>query len=149
MEELKRLFNNNKKWVNNKLKKNPNFFTSLSKSHTPKYLWIGCSDSRVPANEIVGLDVGELLVHRNIGNLCPINDINYLSVLEYAVNFLKIKHVIVCGHYGCGGIKTAMGKPQNGTLDHWLKNIKDTYDDNKNELDKINYGTINELSKYY
>ena len=137
MRELKELFNNNRDWAFQKCKKDPDFFHKLSKSQKPKYLWIGCSDSRVPANEIVGLDAGELFVHRNIGNLFLHIDVNCLSVLEYAINFLKIKHVIVCGHYGCGGINTAMEEQKQGVVDHWLSSIRDIYATHKKELDLL------------
>ena len=137
MKELKLLFNNNRAWIEQKCEKNPHFFKDLSESQDPKYLWIGCSDSRVPANEIVGLEAGELFVHRNIGNLFPHTDINCLSVLEYAIDILKIKHVIVCGHYRCGGVKAAMEGQNQGVVDHWLRSIRDVYASNKAELDAI------------
>lgn len=137
MKELESLFSNNKNWVEKQLKIDTNFFNKLSKSQKPKYLWIGCSDSRVPANEIVGLKAGELFVHRNIGNLCLHVDVNCLSVIEYAIEILKIKHIIICGHYGCGGVKAAMKKQKHGVVDHWLRSLRDVYANNKKELEKI------------
>ena len=137
MKELNKLFENNKRWIEKKCEKDPDFFHKLSQSQNPKYLWIGCSDSRVPANEIVGLEAGELFVHRNIGNLFLHTDINCLSVLEYAIDELKIKHVILCGHYGCGAINAAMKEQKGGIVDHWLRSVRDLYAKNKQELDAI------------
>lgn len=137
MKELKTLFIKNQAWIAQKCEEDPNFFHNRSESQDPKYLWIGCSDSRVPANEIVGLEAGELFVHRNIGNLFPHTDMNCLSVLEYAINILKIKHVILCGHYKCGGIKAAMEEQKQGVVDHWLRSIRDLYTRHKDELDAI------------
>ncbi|MBN2479784.1 MAG: carbonate dehydratase [Parachlamydiales bacterium] len=137
MKELKKLFDNNRAWIAQKCEKDPSFFQNLSESQEPKYLWIGCSDSRVPANEIVGLGAGELFVHRNIGNLFLHTDINCLSVLEYAIDFLKIKHVILCGHYGCGGIQAAMEEQKQGVVDHWLRCVRDVYARNKEDLEAI------------
>ncbi len=131
------LFENNKKWVANKLKNNPQYFNQLSKGQTPEYLWIGCSDSRVPANEITGTQPGEMFVHRNIANMVVHTDMNLLSVLSYAVEVLKVKHIIVCGHYGCGGVLAAMGNKQYGLIDNWLRHIKDVYKIHHVELDKI------------
>ncbi|MBN4066899.1 carbonate dehydratase [Simkania negevensis] len=125
MKELPRLFKNNDLWVEQSLAKDPNFFNSLAKEQSPRYLWIGCSDSRVPANEIVGLEAGELFVHRNIANLCIHTDFSFLSVLEFAVVKLKVEHVIVCGHYGCGGILAALENEELGLVDNWLRNIRD------------------------
>lgn len=137
MKELKILFQNNKEWIALKCEKDPNFFRDLSESQDPKYLWIGCSDSRVPANEIVGLEAGELFVHRNVGNLFLHTDMNCLSVLEYAIDFLKIKHVILCGHYRCGGVKAAMQEQKQGVIDHWLRSVRDVYAQHKEELEAI------------
>lgn len=123
----KKILENNKKWVENSLSKDPNFFEDLAKGQTPPLLWIGCSDSRVPANEIIGAKPGEVFVHRNIANMVVHSDMNMLSVLDYAVNVLKVKHVIVCGHYGCGGVKAAMGNDSVGIIDNWLRHIKDEY----------------------
>lgn len=137
MKELKILFQNNAHWAAAKTADDPEFFTRLAKDQVPLYLWIGCSDSRVPANEIVSLEPGKLFVHRNVANLFPHTDINCLSVLEFAVDILKIQHVIVCGHYGCGGVKAAMEDHQLGLVDNWLRNIRDVYALNKKELDAI------------
>jgi carbonic anhydrase len=137
MRELKILFENNRTWVDARLGKDPEFFQQMAKAQDPRYLWIGCSDSRVPANEIVGLEPGELFVHRNVANLFPHTDFNCLSVLEYAIDLLQIKHVIVCGHYGCGGVKAAMQDHQLGLVDNWLRNIRDIYARYKDELDQI------------
>ncbi len=138
MKELKILFENNEKWAAGKIAKNPAYFRERAQDQDPLYLWIGCSDSRVPANEIVGLEPGELFVHRNVANLFPHTDFNCLSVLEYAIDLLKIKHVIVCGHYGCGGVKAAMQSHQLGLVDNWLRNIRDVYASSKEELEAIN-----------
>lgn len=132
-----RLLINNKKWVEDQLKKDPNFFNELSQGQNPEYLWIGCSDSRVPANEITGTKPGEIFVHRNIANMVNHTDMNLLSVLSYAVEILKVKHIIVCGHYGCGGVIAAMGNKQLGLIDNWLRHIKDVYRIHYKELDAI------------
>lgn len=132
-----KLLDNNKEWVKEKLKQNPNFFIDLSKLQAPEYLWIGCSDSRVPANEITGTQPGEVFVHRNIANMVVHTDMNMLSVLDYAVSVLGVKHVIVCGHYGCGGVLAAMGNKQFGLIDNWLRHIKDVYNMYRSELDAI------------
>jgi len=137
MQKLKILFQNNKDWVTNRLSKDPNYFRRMAEAQDPQYLWIGCSDSRVPANEIVGLEPGELFVHRNVANLCPHTDFNCLSVLEYAVDLLNIQHVIICGHYGCNGVKAAMEDHRLGLVDNWLRNIRDVYARYKNELESI------------
>lgn len=137
MQKLKILFENNLKWVSNKTGKDPLYFRNMADAQDPQYLWIGCSDSRVPANEIVGLEPGELFVHRNVANLFPNTDMNCLSVLEYAVDLIKIPHVIICGHYGCGGVKAAMEDHQLGLVDNWLRNIRDVYNRYKEELDSI------------
>ncbi|MBP9069949.1 MAG: carbonate dehydratase [Bacteroidia bacterium] len=132
-----KLLENNKTWVDEQLSKDPNFFADLANVQTPEYLWIGCSDSRVPANEITGTKPGEMFVHRNIANMVVHSDMNLLSVLSYAVEVLKVKHVIVCGHYGCGGIRAAMGNQQYGLIDNWLRHIKDVYRIHSKELDMI------------
>ncbi len=137
MQKLKHLFENNQEWVAGKLSKDSDYFRRMAEAQDPRYLWIGCSDSRVPANEIVGLEPGELFVHRNVANLCPHTDFNCLSVLEYAVDLLKIEHVIVCGHYGCSGVKAAMEDHCLGLVDNWLRNIRDVYARFKAELEKI------------
>ncbi|MWB96144.1 carbonate dehydratase [Flavobacterium sp. GA093] len=126
-EFYKQLLDNNKEWVEKSLAKDPNYFADLAKGQTPPVLWIGCSDSRVPANEIIGAKPGEVFVHRNIANMVVHSDMNMLSVLDYAVNVLKVKHVIVCGHYGCGGVKAAMGNMSVGIIDNWIRHIKDEY----------------------
>ncbi|MBL7857494.1 MAG: carbonate dehydratase [Cyclobacteriaceae bacterium] len=131
------LLEGNKKWVAEKTKADPEFFERLSKGQSPQVLWIGCSDSRVPANEITGTNPGEVFVHRNIANMVVHSDMNMLSVLDYAVNILKVRHVIVCGHYGCGGVKAAMENAQNGLVDNWLRHIKDVYRIYSDELNAI------------
>ncbi|WP_333599460.1 carbonate dehydratase [Flavobacterium sp.] len=133
----KKILDNNKQWVENQLKLDPNYFKDLSQGQNPPLLWIGCSDSRVPANEIIGAKPGEVFVHRNIANMVVHSDMNMLSVLDYAVNALKIKHVIVCGHYGCGGIKAAMGNTSIGIIDNWIRHIKDVYRLHHQELNAI------------
>ncbi len=130
----KQLLENNKKWVEDQLQLDPNFFNDLAKGQNPQLLWIGCSDSRVPANEIVGGKPGDVFVHRNIANLVIHTDMNMLSVLDYAVNALKVKHVIVCGHYGCGGVKAAMENNSIGIIDNWIRHIKDLYRIHQDEL---------------
>ena len=133
----KKILDNNKKWVENKLAKSPNYFKNLADGQNPPLLWIGCSDSRVPANEIIGAEPGEVFVHRNIANMVVHSDMNMLSVLDYAVNALKVKHVIVCGHYGCGGVKAAMENNSIGIIDNWIRHIKDVYRFHQKELDAI------------
>ena len=137
MDTYKELLSGNKRWVQEKLRQDPEFFERLSKGQNPEVLWIGCSDSRVPANEITGTAPGDIFVHRNIANMVVHSDMNLLSVLDYAVNILKVKHVIVCGHYGCGGVKAAMTNEQFGLVDNWLRHIKDVYRLHNKELDKI------------
>ena len=124
MKVLKQLFDNNRKWALNRVKSDPEFFNRLVHQQSPEYLWIGCSDSRVPANEIVGLLPGELFVHRNVANLVVENDLNCLSAIQFAVDVLKVKHIIVCGHYGCGGVKAVLDNIKIGLTDDWLKNLK-------------------------
>jgi len=122
---LDRLLQNNRAWAAERVKRDPTFFTRLEKQQAPEFLWIGCSDSRVPANEIVGLDPGELFVHRNVANVVVHTDLNCLSVLQFAVDVLKVKHVIVCGHYGCGGIRASLEKDAHGLIDNWLRHVQD------------------------
>jgi carbonic anhydrase len=131
------LLKNNKDWVQHKLDKDPEFFKRLEKGQQPPLLWIGCADSRVPANEIIGAQPGEVFVHRNIANMVVHSDMNMLSVLDYAVNHLKVKHVMVCGHYGCGGVQAAMKNQSIGLIDNWVRHIKDVYRFHKEELDAI------------
>lgn len=133
----KKILDNNKKWVEKQLALDPAYFKDLSKGQNPPLLWIGCSDSRVPANEIIGAKAGEVFVHRNIANMVIHSDMNMLSVLDYAVNVLKVKHVIVCGHYGCGGIKAAMNNDSLGIIDNWIRHIKDVYRLHKTDLELI------------
>jgi carbonic anhydrase len=131
------LLEGNKEWVDKRLQQDPLYFEKLSKGQSPQFLWIGCSDSRVPANEITNTNSGDIFVHRNIANMVVHSDMNMLSVLDYAVNILHVKHVIVCGHYGCGGVKAAMENEQFGLVDNWLRFIKDVYRTHSNELDGI------------
>jgi len=127
----------NKAWATEQVQIDPEFFSRLSHVQTPEFLWIGCSDSRVPADKITGTQPGEIFVHRNIANMVVHTDINLLSVLEYAVEVLKVKHIIVCGHYGCGGVKAAMGNQSLGIINKWLRSIKDVYRIHRDEIDKI------------
>jgi len=131
---LDQLKENNRSRAEGKLAVDPGFFKRLEGQQRPEYLWIGCSDSRVPANEIVGLDPGELFVHRNVANLAPPQDANYLSVLQFAVEVLKVKHVLVVGHYGCGGVAAAVDGERRGLVDHWLHPIREVAQDHKDEL---------------
>lgn len=144
------LFANNRAWSIERSRVDPDFFPRLARQQQPDYLWIGCADSRVPANEIVGLDPGELFVHRNVANLAPPSDINFLSVLSFAVAVLRIKHVIVCGHYGCGGIKAALLDERNGIVDHWLAPVRATYRRERARVDGIGAEAdrINALCEY-
>jgi len=134
LEDLK---TNNANWSKGKTQVDPEFFKRLENQQSPEYLWIGCSDSRVPANEIVGLDPGELFVHRNVANLAPPQDANYLSVLQFAVDVLKVKHVMVVGHYGCGGVAAAIDGKRRGLVDHWLHPIREVHAEHKHELEAI------------
>ena len=135
--DIKTLFENNREWVKRSLEGDPDFFSRLEHQQKPKYLWIGCSDSRVPANEIVGLMPGELFVHRNVANVVIHTDLNCLSVLQYAVDVLKVEHIIVCGHYGCGGVGAAMRGNKLGLIDNWLRHIQDLRDFHRSELERI------------
>jgi len=132
-----KLLDNNKKWVADQLSVDPTYFDKLSQSQHPEDLWIGCSDSRVPANQITGTQPGDVFVHRNIANMVIHSDMNMLSVLSYAVEVLKVKHIIVCGHYGCGGVLAAMENKQFGLIDNWLRHIKDVYRLHYKELNSI------------
>ena len=137
MKFLPKLFENNRAWADKIKLEDPTYFQRLSDTQTPEYLWIGCADSRVPANEIVGLGPGELFVHRNIANLVPPFDTNVHSVLQYAVEALKVKHIIVCGHYGCGGVLAALRDWSGLPLENWLAHIRAVYRAHKNELDAV------------
>jgi len=137
MRTLKKLFENNVKAVERIKSNDPHFFTKLAMPQKPEYLWIGCSDSRVSANEIVDLNPGEMFIHRNIANVVVHTDLNCLSVIQYAVDVLKVKHIIVCGHYGCGGISAAMEKEGHGLIDNWLRHIKDVYRFHKEQIDSF------------
>lgn len=137
MKSYEKLLLENKAWAQEKVEDDPDFFSRLENVQTPKYLWIGCSDSRVPANQITGTQPGELFVHRNIANLVVNTDLNLLSVLQYAVEVLKVEHIIVCGHYGCGGVKAAMTNHSFGIINKWLRHIKDIYRMHRDEVDAI------------
>ncbi|PKS05632.1 hypothetical protein jhhlp_008151 [Lomentospora prolificans] len=132
-----RVFDNNRAWAASKRQKDPEYFVKLSEGQTPEYLWIGCSDSRIPAEQITGLEPGEAFIHRNIANLVCNIDLNSMSVIEYAVRHLKVKHIVICGHYGCGGVKAAMTPKDLGILNPWLRNIRDVYRLHEAELDAI------------
>jgi carbonic anhydrase len=135
VDTLAHLFDNNRKWSQRIKERDPNFFDTLAHQQSPKYLWIGCSDSRVPANEIVDLLPGELFVHRNVANVVVHTDLNCLSVLQYAVDVLSVEHVIVCGHYGCGGIRAALSNQSLGLIDNWLRHVQDIRDRHAAEID--------------
>jgi carbonic anhydrase len=137
MTDYQRIFENNKRWIASKTGNDKDFFKRLAKDQNPDFLYIGCSDSRVPANEIMGLEPGEVFVHRNIANLVVNTDLNAMSVINYAVENLKVKHIIVCGHYNCGGVKAAMEAKDLGILNPWLRNIRDVYRLHREELDAI------------
>src|SRR6476659_5537897 len=134
LDDLK---DNNRAWAARKVSADPGFFKRLETQQAPQYLWIGCSDSRVPANEIVDLDPGELFVHRNVANLAPPQDANYLSVLQFAVDVLKVKHIMVVGHYGCGGVSAAIDGKRRGLVDHWLHPIREAYQQHRAQLEAI------------
>lgn len=136
-QSYERLIQNNARWVEEKLQLDPDYFKRLSLKQSPEFLWVGCSDSRVPANEITGTDPGEIFVHRNIANMVVHTDFNFLSVLQYAVEVLHIKHIIVCGHYGCGGVRAAMGHNNSGLVNKWLRNIKEVYEKHHVALEGI------------
>ncbi len=134
MDSPTKLIANNRAWAAARVKQDPTFFSRLAGQQAPHFLWIGCSDSRVPANEIVGLDPGELFVHRNVANIIVHTDVNCLSVLQYAVDVLKVRHVIVCGHYGCGGIRAALDGTAHGLIDNWLQHVQDVKEAHQSEL---------------
>lgn len=137
MNELEYLFRNNRHWANRLRDYDPEFFHELATQQSPEFLWIGCSDSRVPANDIVGLMPGELFVHRNVANLVVHSDINGLSVIQFAVDVLKVRHIIVCGHYGCGGVRAAMQQQELGLIDNWLRHIRDIHHKYREELQQL------------
>ncbi|GLP94755.1 carbonate dehydratase [Paraferrimonas sedimenticola] len=137
MNAIKKLFQNNREWADRTVAQDPKFFEHLAKQQKPEYLWIGCSDSRVPANQIIDLAPGEVFVHRNIANQVVHSDLNCLSVLQYAVDVLKVKHIMVVGHYGCGGVKAALDNQKNGLIDNWLGHIKDIVRLHRNELNSL------------
>jgi carbonic anhydrase len=137
MDEMEAILANNRKWSEQMTQHQPDYFAKLSKQHAPEYLWIGCSDSRVPANEIVGMLPGELFVHRNVANIVYTSDLNCLSVVEYAVDVLGVRHIIVCGHYGCGGVKAALDNLSHGLIDNWLSKIKDIYVRHREDVDSL------------
>jgi carbonic anhydrase len=137
MSKINHLFENNRQWAEQIKAEQPDFFAQLSQQQNPEYLWIGCSDSRVPANELLGMAPGEVFVHRNIANQVIHTDLNCLSVIHFAVAVLKVKDIIVCGHYGCGGINAALDGENHGLIDHWLRHIKDVYRFNHAQLDAI------------
>ncbi len=137
MSDLQHLFENNRRWAEDQLAQDPLYFKKLAALQAPQYLWIGCSDSRVPANQIVGLLPGEVFVHRNVANLVVHTDMNALSVIQFAVEVLQIRNIIVCGHYDCGGVHAAYENRQLGQIDNWLRNIKDVYHGNRHELEAI------------
>jgi len=137
MDKIQEIFNNNTSWSKRVHDTDPDFFNRLATQQKPEILWIGCADSRVPANQIIGLPPGEVFVHRNIANVIVHTDLNALSVIQYAVDVLKVKHIIVCGHYGCGGVKAAMGETPHGLIDNWLRHIKDVSRFHEGELFSI------------
>jgi carbonic anhydrase len=139
LKTLNHLFESNLAWAASIKEKDPDFFTRLSKQQSPEYLWIGCSDSRVPANQITNLQPGEVFVHRNIANVVVHTDLNCLSVIQFAVEVLKVKHIIVCGHYGCGGIEAALENQENGLIDNWLRHVKDVIRFNEDKFDGLGH----------
>lgn len=137
MKSLKQLFENNRRWRDSCLASDPDFFARLAQQQAPKYLWIGCSDSRVPANQIIDVQPGSVFVHRNIANVVVHTDFNCLSVLQFAVEVLNVEHIIVCGHYNCGGVRAALRQPQLGLIDNWLRHIKDIYEKHFDEIQRL------------
>lgn len=142
MSDLKNLIDANRQWAKNTRAANPNFFKELSRQQSPKYLWIGCSDSRVPANQIVGLAPGEIFVHRNVANIVAHGDLNCLSVIQFATDVLKIEHIIVVGHYGCGGVQAAMNGDRHGLVDNWLRYVSDVRDKHQSTLDLVDTSSL-------
>lgn len=134
---LKELLEQNRAWAARVTAQDPEFFSKLAAQQSPEYLWIGCADSRVPANQIIGLAPGEVFVHRNVANVVVHSDLNCLSVIQYAVEVLKVRHIIVCGHYGCGGVRAAMGNQEFGLIDNWLRHLKDIYSKNRGQLEAL------------
>ena len=137
MQDLKSLLDANRAWAERVTRDDPNYFSELARQQSPQYMWIGCSDSRVPANQIVGLPPGEVFVHRNVANVVVHTDFNCLSVLQFAVEVLKVRHIIVCGHYGCGGVRAAMQPGELGLIDNWLRHIRDVYRRHRMAIDQI------------
>lgn len=137
MKLLDHLLDNNREWAEKVQREDPTFFSRLAAQQTPEYLWIGCSDSRVPANELLGLLPGDVFVHRNVANLVIHTDFNCLSVIQFAVEVLKVKHIIVCGHYGCGGVRAALNNDRHGLIDNWLRNIKDVYNRFETKFERV------------
>jgi carbonic anhydrase len=136
-DEIQTLFDNNRQWAERIEQEDPGFFGRLARQQKPRYLWIGCSDSRVPANQITGLMPGEVFVHRNVANVVSQTDINCMSVVEFAVRALQVRHIIICGHYGCAGVRAAMDQETDGVIDHWLSGIRELWDRHKPELGKL------------
>ena len=150
MDRIKKLLLENKAWAQSKIDINTDYFSDMAKDQSPEYLWVGCSDSRVPESEITNSTPGQIFVHRNIANLVVNTDINFLSVLSYAVNTLKVPHIIICGHYNCGGVRAALSPNSLGLIDNWVRNIKDTYQVHKMELEQASSETekVNKLVEY-
>lgn len=137
MDDINQLMANNREWSEKMSKREEGYFEKLAAQQAPRYLWIGCADSRVPANEIIGLMPGELFVHRNVANLVYASDLNAFSVIEYSVKVLKVSHIIVCGHYGCGGVKAAMQQQSHGVIDNWLNKIRETYSRHREDIQTL------------
>jgi carbonic anhydrase len=142
MSDIKNLIDSNRRWAETTRATNPNFFKELSRQQSPKYLWIGCSDSRVPANQIVGLAPGEIFVHRNVANIVAHGDLNCLSVIQFATDVLKVEHIIVVGHYGCGGVQAAMNSERHGLVDNWLRYVSDVRDKHQPTLDRVDTSSL-------
>jgi carbonic anhydrase len=144
MDDLAELLGRNRAWARRRVEAQPDFFLRLSQQQAPRYLWLGCSDSRVPANEILGLDPGEVFVHRNVANLAVHSDLNFLSVLQFAVEFLRVEHVIVTGHYGCGGVRAALGDKPLGLVDNWLRHLRDVHARHHQRIEALAEATARE-----